>query len=198
MVARPATMTAGALYVRAMSDNLRNFTKAVYGMDHVVRSVPSDQWSSPSPCTEWCAADVLNHAAGVLGMVEGMASGSPPAAATGAGAAENWAARRDSCLASLDHQGVLHKVVKSPFGEMPVDNLIGILFVDTLTHTWDLARAVGGDEKLDAELVQLGYAQMLPLDTLLRGTGRFADKIEPNEGDDAQTRFLKFLGRDAS
>ena len=46
-----------------MSENLRWYTKAIYGMDHVVRLAGSDPavWDRPSPCTEWVARDVLGH-----------------------------------------------------------------------------------------------------------------------------------------
>ena len=89
----------------------------------------------------------------------------------------------------------VNEVVPTPFGEMPVDNFIGMLMADTLTHTWDLARAVGGDERLAPELVAAAHAGLLPLDAALRGPGRFAEKVPTNHGDDAQTQFLKFLGR---
>jgi uncharacterized protein (TIGR03086 family) len=177
-----------------MSLNLRNYTKAVYGMDHVVMGVADDAWERPSPCDGWTAADVLTHASGVMRMIESAARGAAPEAPAGT-PSEAWAATRDSVLEAFDHAGVLQQVVPSPFGEMPLDNLIGILFVDTLVHTWDLARAVGGDERLPLDLVRAGHAQLAPISDLLRGPGRFDAAIEASPGDDEQTAFLKFLGR---
>lgn len=177
-----------------MSENLRNYTKAVYGMDHVVRGVQPDQWDRPSPCEGWTAGDVLLHAAGVVRLVEAAARGAAPVPVSGEPAAA-WAETRDAVLEALDHPHVLHTVVPSPFGEMPVDTLIGILMADTLTHTWDLARAVGGDDRLAPELVAVSHAGLLPFDEGLRAPGRFSPKVPDAPGDDAQTRFLKFLGR---
>lgn len=177
-----------------MSVNLRNLTKAVYGFDHVIRSVPADKWDSASPCEEWTAKDVALHAAGVLRMIEAGARGAAIVAPEG-DPQTAWAAARDAVLEALDHEGVLQKMVPSPFGEMPLDNLIGILLVDTLTHTWDLARAVGGDERLSPELVAVAHAGIAPLDEAIRGGGYFQPKIEAAPGDDAQTAYLKFLGR---
>ncbi len=177
-----------------MSTNLRNFTKAVYGMDHVVRAVPDDQWDQPSPCEGWNAAEVLLHAAGAVRMVDGLARGEQVEAAAG-GPRSVWAAARDSVLEGLDQPGVLQKVVDSPFGSMPVDNFLGVIMVDTLTHTWDVARSVGGDEQLDADLVSAGHQALLPFGAGLRGPGRFSDEIEAADDDDDQARFLKFLGR---
>jgi len=179
-----------------MSTNLRQYTKAVYGFDHVIRTVSGNQWEQMSPCEGWNARDLALHAAGVLRMVETAATGTPAPEASGDPAAA-WSAARDAVLAALDHDGVLHKVVPTPFGEMPIDGLIGILFVDALTHTWDLARAVGGDERLAPELVAAAHEGMKPLDAAIRGANFFADKVPEAVGDDAQTALLKFLGRKA-
>ena len=177
-----------------MSANLRQFTKTVYGFDHVIRTIKADQWSKPSPCEGWTAADVAEHATGVLQMIQKGATGSDaPASPDDRHAA--WVQARDGVLEALDHPGVLQKVVPSPFGEMPIDNLIGVLMVDTLTHTWDLARAAGGDEALDSGLVVAADAAIRPMGGGIRGPGMFAAAIEESDTDSVQDRFLKFLGR---
>lgn len=177
-----------------MSANLRQFVKSVYGFDHVIRSVKPEQWSATSPCEGWTAADVATHAAGVLNMVQTTASGTPAAPASDDIHAA-WAQARDGVISALDQPGVLKKVVASPFGEMPVDNLIGILFADTLTHTWDLARAVGGDEALDPDLVAAADATLRPVVDGFRGPTTFGPAVAASDSDTPQQRFLKVLGR---
>jgi uncharacterized protein (TIGR03086 family) len=177
-----------------MSLNLRNYTKAVYGFDHVIRSIRDEQWDRPSPCEGWSARDVAVHATGVLRYIESLARSTAPVSVE-ATTYHAWAAARDGVLEALDHPDVLHKTVPTPFGEMTVDALLGVLLTDTLTHTWDLARAVDGDECLAPELVKAAHAAVEPLDAGLRAPGRFDAKVEATPGDDAQTRFLKFLGR---
>jgi hypothetical protein len=61
-----------------MSKNFRVYTKALYGFDHVVRSMPRAAWSSPSPCEGWTARDVLGHVIAVQGYVESLARGIEP------------------------------------------------------------------------------------------------------------------------
>ena len=56
-----------------MSSNTRNYTKALYGFDAVVRRVSPGQWDAQSPCTGWTARDVLAHASGVVDAVAQMA-----------------------------------------------------------------------------------------------------------------------------
>lgn len=69
--------------------------------------------------------------------------------------------------------------------------------LDVLVHTWDLARAAGLDERLDAEEVHRVFAAVLPIDAMLRSPGACGPKLEPPAGADEQTRFLAFLGRRA-
>jgi uncharacterized protein (TIGR03086 family) len=70
-----------------------------------------------------------------------------------------------------------------------------IVVHDLLVHTWDLARATGGDERLDPALVEHTLASMEPLDDALRGHGAFADKLPAPDDADEQTKLLCFLGR---
>ena len=58
--------------------------------------------------------------------------------------------------------GALDTQIKTPFGEMPVDTFLGILVLDALTHTWDLARATGLDDNLDPELVSIAFESIRP------------------------------------
>lgn len=177
-----------------MSLHRRLFTKAIYGFDHVMRGVADSTWDNPSPCEGWTARDVVLHASGVLRYVESLARGAD-VVAPGDEPRAAWAGARDAVLEALDRPGALQSVVNSPFGEMPLDTLVGILVTDTLTHSWDLARAVGGDERLAPELVSAAFERVRPLDEGLRAPGRFDAKIAAAATDDEQTAFLKFLGR---
>jgi uncharacterized protein (TIGR03086 family) len=106
-----------------------------------------------------------------------------------------WNASRDAIHGMIDTAD-LSKVIESPFGPMPMEQLLGrIMATDTLVHTWDLARAVGGDETLDAEAVSGSYSGMKPMDAMIRRPGLFADKVDVPAGADEQTEFLAFLGR---
>ena len=106
-----------------------------------------------------------------------------------------WPAVRDGLLAAVDSADLTQNL-PGPFGPMPAEQIIGrFMSMDILVHTWDLARAVGGDEQLDADAVERAYSGLKPMDAMIRQPGIFGPKIEPAEGDDLQTEFLKFLGR---
>jgi hypothetical protein len=69
---------------------------------------------------------------------------------------------------------------------------------DVLVHTWDLARAVGADDRLDPEWCELCYAG-LPADLqTLSATGMFKPPLAVNSETDLQARLLAGLGRDPS
>ncbi len=66
---------------------------------------------------------------------------------------------------------------------------------DVLVHTWDLARAVGTDDRLDAEWCEHFYAA-LPSDPLaLSGSGMFDAPVGASEHTDVQSKLLARLGR---
>ena len=76
--------------------------------------------------------------------------------------------------------------------------LVANLTRDVLVHTWDLARAVGADERLDPEWCEQFYAG-LPTDPQeLSASGMFNAPVEVSSETDVQARLLARLGRDPS
>jgi hypothetical protein len=81
---------------------------------------------------------------------------------------------------------------------MPVGQVIGrFVTMDLLVHTWDLARTIGSDERLDEDSVRQAYEALKPMDAMIRQPNFFGPKLEPPLGADLQTEFLYFLGRRA-
>jgi uncharacterized protein (TIGR03086 family) len=66
---------------------------------------------------------------------------------------------------------------------------------DLLVHTWDLARAIGANDRLPPEACTLALHNLEPIDALLRSPGFYGPKLEPSDGADVQDRLLAFLGR---
>jgi uncharacterized protein (TIGR03086 family) len=66
---------------------------------------------------------------------------------------------------------------------------------DLHVHTWDLARATGGDERLSPEVAAIVLERLKPNDEALRKSGSFGPKVEPPPDADAQVELLCFLGR---
>lgn len=165
------------------------------GFDRRVQAAPADRWTSPTPCTGWTAADLLTHVTKNAGGMAAALTDSAPPSDDADDLVGSWNASRDALVAALGHAD-LSKKVPGPVGLMPAEQIIErLMSVDVLVHTWDLARAVGGDEHLDPADVQRAHDVMLPMDSVIRAPGVFGDKVEPAADADAQTRFLNFLGR---
>jgi uncharacterized protein (TIGR03086 family) len=64
-----------------------------------------------------------------------------------------------------------------------------------LIHTWDLARATGLDETLDADEVHRFVESMEPMDQMLRDSGHYGPRVAVPDDADEQTRLIAFVGR---
>jgi uncharacterized protein (TIGR03086 family) len=66
--------------------------------------------------------------------------------------------------------------------------------IDSVIHSWDLARAVGADETLDPELVDFAYAALRESAEDWRSGGAFGPAKQPAD-DSPQSRLLALTGR---
>ena len=70
-----------------------------------------------------------------------------------------------------------------------------IVLGDVVVHTWDLARATGLDESLDADIVTEMLIGMQPMDDMLRQSGHYGPKVDVADDADDQTKLIAFTGR---
>ncbi len=182
-------------YVATMSETtVERVTRLVNDFDRRVQAAPPDAWGNPAPCDDWTARDVVAH---VLSSMNRMLAqgGEPATIADDADIVAEWNATKPAFLDMLG-QADLTATAPGPFGPMPLEQLLGRLMAnDVLVHTWDLARAVGGDEQLGADDVQHAFDGLQPMDAMIRQPGFFGPKVESAPGADTQTQFLNFLGR---
>lgn len=186
-----------------MSENLRWYTKALYGFDHVVRLAPVDAWDRPSPCEGWTARHVVGHVLAIQRFFEAAIDGREPSMNpmvdphrhAGDDPAAAWAAARDAMLAALDRPGVLHTVVQSFRGPQEVDAMIGFNVADTTVHSWDLARALGVDDRLDPGCVTRALGLVEPIADGMRNPMVFGPRVDVDAEADAQRRLLAVTGR---
>lgn len=183
-----------------MSANLRNFTKALYAMDAVVQRVPADTWDNGSPCEGWTARDVVGHQVAVLNgaaqiaRTGEMAMPTPPDDVSDPVAV--WAEARDGILEALDAPGVLHQQGAYWFGPMSVDDLIGVVQWDPLTHAWDVAKATGVEAVIDEGLAQLSYDRISSMRDALAGMNLVGEQVPVPDDADIVSRYLGLVGRD--
>ena len=176
-----------------MSDVVSRHRTACDGFSSRVDAV-KDQWDAATPCPDWTVRDLVEHVVGnhegVVAALGGTVARDPDDLAA------TWRAVSSAAFQAFEGEGALDTVVPGPMGEMPVGRFLNILTTDVLVHTWDLARAIGADETIDAELAQRAYEKALPGDDLLRAPGLFGPKVAPPDGATPQETMLCFFGRE--
>ncbi len=180
-----------------MSETTIRYETVAGGFDRRVAGVAPEQWGAVSPCEGWSARDVVAHVVDTHRRVLATLDGAEPVVVGPADdVAACWRSARTELLAALTDPLRAETTVSGMFGEQTFESLVGrLLCTDTLVHTWDLARATGQDEQLDAGAVAAAHAFLEPIDDAIRRPGGFAPKLEPPAGADPQTVFLGFCGR---
>ena len=189
-------------------DMLEALDRAAGGFLRRLAAAPDGGWDAPTPCTDWDVRALVRHvlggnlmapgllggglAADVLPGVRAQAQATPDAglraAVEASVAAQSEAFRRP---------GALDQVVHHPVGDIPATMFLGFRASDLLVHTWDLARALGLDETLDAEACEVVWRFAEPMGPGMRATGLFGEGASGTLPPDAPVlaRVLDVHGR---
>ena len=169
---------------------------ALAGFTAVVRQVPADAWQVPTPCTEWDAAALVEHVIGFHQFLL-LTPLDVRAHRPRTGSLARWLATEQAILPVLDDQDMLGRPASFFDGatRRPRD-LLPALADDTLVHTWDLARAVGLPDHLDAAACARAFANARGRATDGLGSDLYAPPIGVPAAAPVQDRLLGLLGRD--
>jgi uncharacterized protein (TIGR03086 family) len=189
------TEEAGEVVVSEISERYR---RVAGQFTQRVKAVPEDAWDNPAPCEGWVARDVVGH------LVEWLpafffdrwaveASPIPPVDEDPVGA---WDVVEHAIQAGLDDPEIAGRTRDTPMGPSTFEQTIDTICTgDVLVHTWDLARATGLDETLDAEEVHRYLAGSEPYEEQMRQSGHYGPRVEIPDDADEQTRLIAFTGR---
>jgi uncharacterized protein (TIGR03086 family) len=169
------------------------------GFDAAVRAVGPDEWEAQSPCEQWTARDLVAHVVeGHRSLIAGVRGGEPEPMGPEEDPRLAWEEASQAIVEIAGEPETVATVLDGPTGKMPAGEIIGrFVTMDLLVHTWDLARTVGADERLDEDSVRQAYEGLKPMDAMIRQPTVFGPRLEPPNGADLQTEFLYFLGRRA-
>jgi uncharacterized protein (TIGR03086 family) len=162
------------------------------------RAVPDGAWEAPAPCDGWVARDVVRHMVEWMpGLVLVNAGLDVP---TGPSVDEDpvgaWEAVDRAIQAGLDDPDIAAREIDIRPGRFRFEAAVGAFCLgDVLVHTWDLARATGLDETLDADEVHRLVEAMEPMDEAMRSSGHYGPRVDVPADADEQTRLLAFTGR---
>lgn len=173
-----------------------------------VAAIRDDQWTAPTPDTEWDVRALVNHLVSeqiwiaplvtdgltvpqVGNRFEGDLLGNDPRAA--------WESVAKEAVASFGAPGALTKTVHLSSRDVPGQRYAEEVACDLTIHAWDLAAAIGQHEQLEQDLLDECWRIGVPMLEEWRAAG-FADGFyaaPPSVSQDAdlQTRLLAFYGR---
>lgn len=142
----------------------------------MIAGIGGDQWSAPTPCTEWSVRQVLNHLVGgslfFVDLLEGQPL--PPLGDVRARLAQDYLgddplAAFDTAttrlLGAFDAPGRLEQPLPLPIGTAPGAVALRLRLTEVLVHGWDLARATGqrlqvADDLVDEALAFVGTVEL--------------------------------------
>jgi uncharacterized protein (TIGR03086 family) len=170
-----------------------------------VAAITASQWGMPTPCTEWNVKDVVVH------LVEGSrmsrrllegASAEEARAVFGADHGADLGAELDVALSAemgaFEGPTSLEMMVHHPAaGDIPGSVMYGFRTGDYLLHSWDIARATGGDEDLPQDLVARTWEGLQPMAPFIGEVGVFGTGPSGTIAENAplQLRLLDLTGR---
>jgi uncharacterized protein (TIGR03086 family) len=168
-----------------------------------VQAIRDDQWDSGTPCQEWDVRTLVNHlvsenrwmppllAGGTIAelgdLFEGDLLGDDGKAA--------WEDSATEAVAAVHGDGAMDRTVHLSFGDFPGQEYTMQVFADLLVHGWDLARAIGADERLDPDLVEACASWFTAMESGYRAAGAIGPRVDLPADADSQTRLLSMFGR---
>ncbi len=182
-----------------MSEIAERFRRVSARFTETVAAVPADRWGDPSPCAVWVARDVVRHL--VEWVPPFLTNGADMPVAPGPSVDDDplgaWTNLADALQAVLDDPVSSARPFSNPHtGHHRLDEAIGTFVLsDVLVHTWDLARATGLPEHLDAAEVHRMLAAVEPMGDTLSRSGHYEVPVPVGADADEQTRLLAATGR---
>jgi uncharacterized protein (TIGR03086 family) len=170
-----------------------------------VAGVRPQDWTLPTPCSEWTVTQVLQHAAGdQLGFAAAITGGPGPSwdpfAPSGHIAGSPVALAEDAMRAAAGAwatiaAGTEAVAVPVPPGSLPAEVGAGACALDAAVHAWDIAVATGQGSPLTAELAVVLVDVARQIVEPLRAYGAYAAALPAQDGDDEVATLLRYLGR---
>lgn len=184
---------------------LEQYAHAINEFGTRVSLVGDDQWSAPTPCTEWDVRRLVAHLVDEQRWVPYLLDGGKVDEAgdrfagdpLGEDPKAAWRDAAGAARAAFSAKGALDQTVSVSYGEISARDYIWAMTVDATVHAWDLARGIGADERLDHELVRRVFHESEKDTDVLAATQLFDPPVKVASNSDLQTRMLAIFGRRA-
>src|SRR6266508_4658488 len=162
------------------------FADAIDGFGRRLDKVGAEQWTAATPCADWDVRTLVNHVVGELLWVPSLLEGRTIAEVgdrfdgdvLGDDPLVTWTSAAAEALAAASQPGVQERTVHLSFGDFPGSEYLGQVTSDVILHSWDLARAVGANDRLGASLVGFVNSFLSPQIDAWRSAGAFGPVVE--------------------
>lgn len=171
--------------------------------DRRVRKIAPDQWTLGTPCREWSVRDLVGHLVYEQLWAPELLAGCTAKQVgdrfdhdnLGDDPLVSWvvaaAAAREAWLGTH----ALAKTVHVSSGTLAAEEYCWQMTTDLAVHTWDLARSIGADERIDPELASTVLAYVERNIDEWSDSPLFDTSVPVAADADAQTRLIGLLGR---
>ena len=183
-------------------DDLAILARVSSDFEILCRSISEDQWSLPTPCTEWNLEDLVDHVTGgtrfTILVLNGATAGDAMDETIKSfdESHEPRTAALESIKAQLlafDKPGVLDRLCNHVAGELTGREVLRIRLHELIIHTWDIAQAVNPPASIRDGYVAWAFAEIArPTSTT---SERFALDTSALEGERSETALLAAFGR---
>ena len=184
------------------------FERSLRNAHGYVAGVRPDQWSDPTPCTEWNVQDLVNHLVGNNMWFANALSGNPEQAeeednfpqgdVLGDDPLAAYDRSMEAAMLALRTPEALTKVYKIAWGDVTGKLFTAEHFVDCFIHGWDLAKATGQNTTLEPDLVKAAYDILEPGNGQPTAESVYSFAVLSTSADaDLQTMLLARAGRQA-
>lgn len=181
------------------STPIDDLARASAAVGDLLDQIAADQWTAPTPCSEWNVRDVVNHLVGMNLVFVALFEESPmpERAADNLGTDPAGAYHRSAAalLAASGRPGVLEKSQATRVGVATGTERLRWRVADLLTHGWDLIQATGVAAELPDDLVEQALALVRAQLPNQPRAGRFADPQQIRADAPAIDQLAAFTGR---
>jgi uncharacterized protein (TIGR03086 family) len=168
-------------------------------MGDLIDGIGADQWTAPTPCTEWNVRDLVSHLVGMNLVFVALFEESPmpERGADRLGADPAGAYRRSAAAlqAAAGRPGVLERSQTTPVGVATGADRLQWRIADLLVHGWDLIQATGVVAEVPDDLAEQALTFVRAQLPSQPRAGRFADPQPIRDNAPAIDRLAAFTGR---
>ncbi|MER8100511.1 TIGR03086 family metal-binding protein [Kitasatospora sp. NPDC094016] len=191
--------------MNSVQDARPQYLLALGQLEKLFAEITPDALDRPTPCSAFTLRELLSHVVGGIHRFAYLGEGGRAedvVAATGDLADDAWpgalARARARAAAAWADGAALDRPTHAPWGVVPGRAAVGGYLMETVAHTWDIARALGSRQPLDDALAHaaLAVAQAV-LSAEHRGGPVPFGEVRPVAPDaDVHTRLAAWLGRE--